>query len=1411
MFDDLLNKAFGRRTTEPFQELLRKANDELYKGDIDEGDDIAPEPVGKKAKAIKVPKIPKVGAAAPKAPSATKVGSKKVVAPKLPMQQGGPSQAGTHTAMQVDSNTQPTSKMVIGGPNGGHRKTVHEGVKLKQNAPQLTQQVPKRNFGATQDPDPEDAQQQPEQNTPITFNAPEGDYESIKLKQTAPSLYVPGGEQSLPENMEGQDKGSHSISHVQHPSGGTVAVGHPEGSVPMAPVMDHKGKWYQENVQPGDFATFLAHTKDYGLHPFTTKILEKNPNGADILHMEHPNKAERQKGTPFPIHYSKIQHVLRHDPKNPGEHKTLMYPGELDHPDDAAPKNAVAHPKSSPKEMDDFEKEVTEHQKNRVDTVKKYIKPKDVIEFWMTNPTNGHAELVRGYVTNLAMPDTESPQGKSGKGGKTAQKAPEPTSIVAYTKDHGVVNVPFEHVHRFSQKNVNHRYTYVYNHNTGDWHDESLPQYLGNEEQLSEAKQAAPAAQSQATLPGGAVAGGATSESGVPEVKDGIESNIAHEEVKPLPQSDEKSRAEFVHNSGARWEFEHNGKVFFTDPLTERTHSIPVDELSEAAIKERLEQPKQKPQESFEEEPEPQFDIKTHWTHTFSPKQVSEVRGLLDKLDAHRAGNEVPPDVLAARHTLLHKQDKKAAMIAAMRIHEYLEAPNAIRIEHTPTEKDFKNKFFAEDLGDVSHSAVMDKLGTNNPSTSYLHKKQADAVSGLSKMAEELGMGDVATKLASINPKTDNRQVLHFYEQMLRSKANAQGLKLDSKIHIPSDEHIDMGKHLGEITEYINKQNLNNPLMTKKLQNLGFLMEHNPDNPQVQKLFNEMHNYGYEQGEQHPAHQFYTILNMLREKPPKNAPELLKRLEGRSNVMEQGVLSPEAVLQNTMEDLDKYGVKLKLPEPQQVNRTDSFKQRLDAMSAARQQAEGAKQIEKQLDSVATSPAGNKPVAGTDDEGATVPGVSPELTNKQSALAKIRKQIESKDANAVAMMEAMEQGSANYSPQDIAVISASIINPVQSLYEKYNQMADELTQQGVKVDEYKPKFKAMQEGKEQQMKENISESHHKQQSYAKDWFANQLLHSKNDLDVQRHHFLSRAKNQVPEVQNEIKQINQLLEGVMKHNQWNPIDAEQFKSHLAQTFAKQINNIVEEVRANEQMTMIPLQTALKRHEEMFGKSVSEMIAAEKTLVRRDISLALRKSFYNDKESPELRKATDLMASYFDDFVDAVINNYTAIPFGVRKSICRKLTKSLIQDVIKDNIFSATTMKDDFTAPLTDMVIKSMGREVAAMVTNFRIDAYDKPFLVVDLNKGMEKSSRKLEAFETPHNKPLARGIRLSPDDWFELLRGLEADLYKAGMTVSTVSPNRLRKFVADNDPKGLETFYNTNVQELNERLAEINSWV
>jgi archaellum component FlaC len=1343
MFEEIFRKAFIR--SEPFQELLEKA----------EGAD-ALSPIPSAAAKSKKP------LAAP-----TNIGKKKVNAIKIPT--GSPAGAKVKTGTQLDTSKTAVKK-VITTPQGTQQKTFHESP----------------------------------MGEPAALVVP-------KAKKATQKPVGAGAGKSLEQPQQ----------NVPHPKGGTVAVGHGSDKIPVVPEFDHKAKWYHDNLKIGDKVHFNAFSDAYGdYRPISSEVTALNPEGAKILHVQHPHKdfKDDPNAPPFPVHYGKILKFERADEKNPHLKHHFEYSGEFDNPDITSPEGVGPEKKIDPIAHHEHMQKREEIIKHKTDAIKQHLEGGDIVEFWTQDPLSKKISVLFGTAANLKP---TQPQGGVGKaGGKSGASGQVDVNHVAvHTKD-GVHEVPLDQVKRFGKYIVNKLHMYSFDPDNLEWMEDdksSTGIHPADEESAMVTPKHIPGDAINTKVPEPSTQ--ATSQ--IPENKIEPFADEPHPAASPLHPKDPKN---VIHDAGGFVNHEDEDNIYFTHPDSKELFEIPREQVTPERVAQILGKKLVNTQEELDQKPaKATFDVTKHWTHHFPAEHVPNVRNMLHTVDTLRAkGTVIPPSILAARHHLLSDDSYENAYRAASQLQKYLKNPDPTKEIKPPTKlQDYQERLGMDpaELNDIG--VAKEKLGGTKPADYYLQQKQAAAVDTLSKYAEAHNLHDLGVKLGHTDVTKDQRNLIDFYRHFLKQqseKANPGQATAPLSLQLPTDEHIANARHLNELNEHLHRSKLDIPAYQNKLGQLNDVLQHTPDSPEVAKLFNELHTYAYDRAQNDPHYKAYMLQQNIQDKvADKIDPATMDKINERLEGVERGITNPEVATMQIGNYLQKLGIDVNKLMPDQnagtmMTPTQSAKLRLNNLMNSRKFQEGQAETDQQLKKIEQGMEGKEgvaPLAGASPKTVKLPNSSggmmdfspKDLTEISNG---IKKRI--KDYQEIKSMPGADTHDTQAYLKNIAAGINDNISRYNHLSEKFAEMGEQVEPLDVDTSIFKNPKAVKEEGSLPSTEQLVHDFQNKIEADDKVWLRSAVEAQKNQINVERKHFLNFSRKFSPFVQQDIANIDKMMQQQLDEEKWEPLSEGTAMTPQGKKFLDVMNEYVAKVKRREKIAGMPIEEAYK--------SLADIISAEKTIVRRDVSLALRKAFYNDYEAPELPTAANLLASYFDDFIDTVMGTYKHIPVPVRKSILRSLLKSLIADVVKDNEFAASNMREDYTAPIDNEVVKSMGMEVANIVTLFRLEAEpEKTFFVIDINKGKKTRPHAIER-ELDNVKKYASGLRpihnkqkLSSEEWFYKLKNLETQMYQAHMFSRRVSEHRLRKFVLDNDNKTVLNFYNDNLKQLNERLSSV----
>lgn len=1280
---------------------------------------------------------------------------------------GSPVKAKKKTGIQIDSSTAPVKQTIV-TPDGPQHKTFHEGV----------------GGGPT----------------------------STKTSLIIPAKKVPSTKKK-PDNQP-------DVTYKPHPSGENVATGHSPNQVPVDFKLDAKGQWYHDHLKPGDKVGFNGWSDEFKHWvPVESEVSTLNPNGSKIVHVKplHKDLANDPEADPLQVHYNKLSFYRRKSEGDPGKWDHFEYPGEYTKPQITDPPAATPQPEMSPEDHHAHSVHQQELVKQKTESIKKHLKGGDVVEFWMRDPASNKLVLNRGTVHNMAA------QGSGGKGGKSKAgkdgETPDINNAIVQTKE-GYEDVPLDQIKRFGQYGVDELHLYSFDPNNAKWQrdSKSAQEVQPATDKAPEATGVSPNMMHPATMPHGPSEPQPANPNAEQKPAQGESEQQAG---KPNFADEPQDASQVIMSAGGKYidEDPEENLVFFQDPESGKVHAMPKDDINTQNVLSKMgKTPQSDSKDSFhtpdEVEQHKRQDITQHWTHQMPEDLVGHVRGLVDKLDNYsNNGEPLPTPILMARHSLLHDYDSKKAMKNAARIEEFLHNPGAIPKVKPPLQRqDYQKKFNGvQNFNSVSFEDAKSKLGTTKLAHPILENKQQKALSQLDGLAQKNGLPGFSGAVHQIDPKIDNRNLINFYKVKLEDALKSKG-ETHEPVHLdlPTDENLDSAHHVNEMAQHLKDNKLLIPAYRKKMEQLNYFLENSPDSPAVEKLMNEVHKYGYVHGPNDPRFQSHIMRHQLEQLPKgKYDPRAVKQIDHLLNrVDEGGAAVPKDHIELAHKIAKTNGIPLEETPEIPFNASAQAKSKLDSMIEHRKFVEQQKVADEQAQKTKASESPIEPPKAATPMDAQAQDVHTQ--NKVKEASRTVAQLKSNEASYNKIINDLNEQGVKPDPATVQVLH-NMYSSMQRSSQSLAKIKNELAPTGTEVEDYTPNVKPFGGAKDKtdnnptavdMVHNNLSRMFNNADEKKKVWLENQVGFTHNDVQVARNHFLSGVHQQMPNVQQDLQSIDQAVGDMLNQQKWQPMDVGLAKTPQGKQFLQMVNDKIERLKKREQLAGVTIDEAL-------GKSLDEIISAEKILARRDISLALRKSFSDDKQSDGVQHATQLLGAYVDDFVQTIMTTYTNIPLTVRKSISRKLLKSLILNVIKENEFAAMGMTANYTTPLNENVVKSLGQRIASIVTEFRIEANpSKQMLVIDIAKSIETTSPSGEYFTHGHSL-VKSDAPITQELWQTLMVDLEHDMYKAGLLETSISPFRIKKFVTDNDQKTLINFYNENVKTLDARLEELSN--
>ena len=830
---------------------------------------------------------------------------------------------------------------------------------------------------------------------------------------------------------------------------------------------------------------------------------------------------------------------------------------------------------------------------------------------------------------------------------------------------------------------------------------------------------------------------------------------------------------------------------------------LPEDEqaVEEKPLKPDQIHPDIEPLEQFEEQkkeetaPE-QPDNLDQYAH-LKPEHFDSATMALDKINNYMKSNsDVPFKVLKARHDLhVGNNIDSASKI----IHQFVDNNGAVdSIAPPKTMQDFEQLVGAK-VSDPNFLTVAEqKLASDKPASEYLDRMQTNTIKTLQWLATKHGFKGLSDRLGKVDASKDNRELLDVYKAFLQRNVDlpvasaGKPLPPPFDIHTPTDEHIDMANHLEELRNHLQDKKLLTPSYEQRADTLAQHLETDPDSKWVNKTFNQMHRFANDTGVDDPMFQFDTLKEQYEKageiEDPEKRTEAQRVIEGVQSMS----LDPAKAVKKLGKLMEESGIKVELPESEEEMPSKTAYAKLQSVKngvAMHKQTKvlqnNIDQLGKEVDKYQEEKASVPSEEGTKGlQVPTSPAASGPATKDKALYFKVR-DLRNTIVGAEKNLQKFYAGGGTSSEyiQDPAI--KAMKHALKSAIDDYNLQGKKLADvDGKEFEPYVSKIEHPVD--EQQVK--AKEEHNKTVQDGVNHMADVAV---KRFQQKRNNILENSQFYSPDIQSDIANINHAIQQSGKSGKY--LDMGMAKTN----FGLKLINAYHAFLAEKQ-------EADEYYDNWSEKSLVKLIEAEKILARRDISIALRKSFYNDVNSNDLTRCTELLGAYFDEFIDSFMTTYKAIPVDVRKTGNRALLKGLIKDVIKNNEFSASTMQEDFTAPLTDDVIKSMGQKIATIATDFRMET--KPMFVFDLNKS-DTSSKSIHREPVIHNLSLIKSDKVSSaEQWVERLVYIENIMYKAGLFPYRTNANRFKKFVKDNDEVALKSFYNECVEQLNKSVVD-----
>lgn len=788
---------------------------------------------------------------------------------------------------------------------------------------------------------------------------------------------------------------------------------------------------------------------------------------------------------------------------------------------------------------------------------------------------------------------------------------------------------------------------------------------------------------------------------------------------------------------------------------------------------------------------------------TFTPDELKRIPQDVAKIHQMiESGKDVPPEVLEAKEELA--EGKNLAPNAAI-VEEFVNTPRAatpLKMEH-PSIEHYQNEF-GKTLFDPqtlinAKNSLLPEAPT--PLAGFAAEKQRNAISSLKNFVEENkdvpGMANILNRLTVLDSNNDSRKYLEFLGSAAKQAVEEAKGPTTFHLVLPTDRDIANVKHLDKLADYLHGAGLVTPQTDQKLQILGVLLNEAPGDPKVERLFARLHDLA-ENGSSDPEFRFDYIANELAERGAleeerlaEASPEMAEAAQKLNEILNEPKTTSQQydeALKQIVPLLQKLNIKVDIPP--EIPRRGTAKRVEDQIQASQQ----VKQIFNEQEQI------GKQINQLEDEAAKntlSPAESKQAETLRLArdLKILRDKIRINEEN---MRVLRETGVVDHvRGQNVAEsVYSSMLSNTTALVDRYNELVDQAKEHGINSKHYEL-FKEEKE-KEGEDREGTRLRHQEFMQKLDSKLDELRNNAVKNFEITRRHLLSSSSMYSPEARSDLREVNDLIN---QHLQTlAKIDPRVASTVIGRHLIDAFNSYTQRVgEIQEQRNEYANSTTVK--------SLEETMNAEKVIARRDIALALRKSFYNDKDDESISHAADLLGSYFDDVVDRIFTRFNNLPLEVKKGWSRRTVRSLIKSIVKENAHVVTDMRHDFTVPLDKGVIREMGEEIANIATNFDMAANKfKHFYTIPLSKSVPAYNPKLQYFESDL-KVFDRDEKLTAPRLEAAITELDKEMFKAGLTTVQLSPNRIRKFMLDNSLTTAAKMYNDGVKELYRRLFEI----
>ncbi len=409
-------------------------------------------------------------------------------------------------------------------------------------------------------------------------------------------------------------------------------------------------------------------------------------------------------------------------------------------------------------------------------------------------------------------------------------------------------------------------------------------------------------------------------------------------------------------------------------------------------------------------------------------------------------------------------------------------------------------------------------------------------------------------------------------------------------VYLPTSKQTNDMKHISELTGHLEKEGLMTPYYRKRIANINQMIENGDSNKKILSDINNLHHYAYERGENDPyfvGNHLHKVLN--REHNGKFLPqEEVEPLNNMYHAVNNG--EDDAVDANTKarKYLFHNGINALQDIPKVKYRTDEAK----------------KQI------FGDNNEDNKPIQAKKE-------LSPEEQRKEDIKYITNKQKDARDSITTDLKNVKELESVKNDPSaktHYERIRDKAKNSIKEYNENETKNADEY---GIEPNYIDDPF----EEEQYKEKENIVNKHDKDYEMSKRHLKQNIEAYSLSAELAGRNFMSASRKFDPKTQVDVRKIDSLMKEKLSKQDWEPISEDTATTEQGRAFINKLNEIIGKVKYGEKLYGMTAEDALK------SLAIKD---SEKKLCRRDISLALRKSFFDNKDDESIAKATSVIST-------------------------------------------------------------------------------------------------------------------------------------------------------------------------------------